>query len=113
MARPGIHDQTDFKKPWREGEAPCQRLIREEGYNPGAWTEEGDDHAASARYYCKTQCDLRLACLEDAVSDPGSYGIRGGYFFEMGTLRRDEKTELYAELKIKAKPYRFRQGDVE
>lgn len=79
---------TDVKLPWRS-QALC-RVVTDEALIMGdAWINEDSYLIEFARKICD-ECPVRLLCVQDALSDPQSEGLRGGVYFSRGCVSRAE-----------------------
>jgi hypothetical protein len=73
---------------WRE-QAACDEPAREPAM-AGAWIADGwHPLEQEAKKICTT-CPVRQQCLKDAVADPDSEGVRGGFKFVGGRILRED-----------------------
>lgn len=77
------------------------------------WTNENDPAEEPARYVCKKVCPVRAICLGDAIHDPDSFGMRGGFFFIKGKVTYREGREIEKEFGMtpntRQKPREFKE----
>jgi len=71
----------------------------------GTW--EKDDYRPDplegvAKNLCAT-CPVLELCLQDAIKDNESEGIRGGYRFERGTVSKEDAAEIFEKYGFRAK----------
>lgn len=77
-------------KTWEE-EADCAVAAKTIPMINTAWDSTTDPMSPQAIEICES-CPVRELCLIDAVRDPMSQGIRGGFMFSMGRIHfKDEK----------------------
>lgn len=56
--------------------------------------ELDEDDYATAKSVC-SHCPVRSICLSRAVEDPDAFGLRGGYFFDMGHVSESDSKEIF------------------
>lgn len=93
---------TDAQAPWRS-QAACHAAIEKEPILLGAWDTEDHIMGKQAKSICVNECEVRMSCLADAMGDPNSYGLRGGYFFDHGAVNTSDWREMGKTLGIQAK----------
>lgn len=96
---------------WRD-EAACRAIVAVEPEMATAWDNiDHDDHyepdpqEAIARQACFS-CPVREKCLREAIADPESEGIRGGYRFHMGSVDNRDALKIKREFNLKVKVLR-------
>jgi len=92
---------SDLNAPWRD-EGTCKDNYGNDEFAPDAWVSEFSISFDQERKACR-ECKVRMECLVDALMDPDSEGLRGGFYFEQGKLSREDARDLWNELKLKAK----------
>lgn len=91
-------DEQDF---WRK-DAACYWVSQDSPGMESAWLEEEGEAFNFARMICE-DCPVRRACLMDAVRDPASEGLRGGYFFTAGGVRGGDLHRIREEFGVRAR----------
>ena len=86
---------------WKR-KALCHTRTTEDPSLATAWITEGGPKLSKATEVC-LGCQVRILCIQAAVDDENSYGMRGGYFFTKGRLTSKDAARLQKELGIKAK----------
>lgn len=93
---------TDTLADWRN-KAACAKAVEEQPLLLGAWDTEDNIMVKQAKAYCVNKCKVRMQCLADAMADPNSYGLRGGYFFDHGAVNTTDWREMGKSLGIQAR----------
>lgn len=101
---------TDTAANWRN-EGACFPATLDSPELEGAWDGPGHEMENVAKAICVMDCAARLRCLKDACSDPASEGMRGGFFFENGTVTVTTNRDMHKELGLKA-PQRNRPREM-
>lgn len=81
----------------------CVKAAEEDPVLALAWAERTDANARQAKIICMTKCPVRMECLVDALRYPDSEGMRGGFFFEHGTVRVNDKRAIESEFGVLAR----------
>ncbi len=94
--------ESDTASDWRR-QGMCVKAAEESPLFALAWADREDANAKEARLICKTKCPVRLECLVDALRYPDAEGLRGGFFFEQGTVRVKDKRDIEDEFSVRAR----------
>lgn len=86
---------------WRK-DAACAWLIADAPDMTNAWVEENGENSQYAEMVCE-DCPVRKACLLDAVRDPESEGLRGGYYFTSGGVSSADGARIRRELGVRVR----------
>lgn len=86
---------------WRN-KASCAPIINVDITFALAWIIRENPNAKRARAICDA-CPVKIQCLKDAIADPNSFGLRGGYFFENGVVRRPAAREIRDKYGLEAR----------
>lgn len=92
--------QSRLQAEWRE-RAACDTQ-EADPMLLAAWVEPNSFFLDRCRVICET-CPVRMECLEDALSDNKAEGIRGGFFFDGGTLSSEEARAMHRQLGIRVR----------
>lgn len=94
-------------------EAACRGIVAVDPGMATAWDNidkgdhyEPDPQEQVAKAVCFDACPVRDFCLRDAVSDPESEGLRGGYRFHMGGVDNREALKIKREFRLKVRVIR-------
>ena len=93
---------TDMNAEWRD-RATCANLAAEEPILVLAWAIRNGAGSKEAKKFCKTQCAVRSQCLFDALLDPAAEGLRAGFFFEVGVVRKQDARDIENEFGVIAR----------
>lgn len=86
---------------WRN-KASCGTIIDVDLTFALAWIIRENPNAKRAKSICDA-CPVKVQCLKDAIADPNSFGLRGGYFFENGVVRRPAAREILEKYGLEAR----------
>lgn len=104
---------TNGRTPTWEDNAQCAEVVSTLPHMQNAWDGERTVTEHVAINICKNQCPVRVECLLDAIADPSSEGVRGGYHFSRGSMLGSEREVLRREFpNLKPRTRHFR-GAVE
>lgn len=95
-------NDSDMGSEWRRG-AACGKTVDEDPVFAAAWLVRDDVGADTAKSICKTQCKVRTECLMSALLDVNAQGLRAGFFFDKGTVRRPDARAILKEFGITAR----------
>lgn len=93
---------TDMNAEWRR-KAICDEVAAEDPVLGLSWMIRGGTGSKEAKRFCKTQCPVRTECLIDALTDPASEGLRAGFFFEAGVVRKQDARDIADEYGVVAR----------
>lgn len=82
---------TDWK-----ADADCTLAAEDMPEHASAWITDNTEENKIAKIVCES-CPVRKMCITDAVLDPYSEGIRGGFLFHGGRLLSSDREKVKRE----------------
>ena len=89
---------------WRKSQC-----AEEELKNPallGSWLKRNGPNAEKAYNVCVSKCPVRTECLVAALREKDAEGLRGGFFFENGTVWRQDFDLILRQFGLRARKHK-------
>jgi Transcription factor WhiB len=94
---------------WSSPDDLCRAAIAKDDTLDTAWIDETHPYQDEAIEIC-LECPVRLLCLQNALEDEEAEGIRGGFWFDSGTVPVADARHISTKLGLTLSPWQKTSG---